>query len=124
MSKKLIIIIITILILIIGVIVGYTYLNPKNNTDDIIIDENGVEYSSNTIVVFFYSNVSKLTCEQIVKEIDGNAISFSSISVQIKLNNRKFNSYDEILQYCQQIKNQYEEVKYAMPVMITETTVN
>ena len=33
-------------------------------------------------------------------------------------------SYDEILQYCQQIKNQYEEVKYAMPEMITETTVN
>lgn len=122
--KDKIIRIILILILIIGVIVGYTYLNQNNNTYDIIIDKNGVKYSNNTIVVFFNSNVSKSTCEQIVKEIDGNAISYSTISTQVRLNNRKFNSYDEILQYCQQIKNQYEEIKYAMPEILTETTLN
>ena len=56
--------------------------------------------------------------------IDGNIISFNSISVRVQLNDRKFTSYDEILHYCQQVKNQYEEVKYVMPEMIETTTVN
>lgn len=62
--------------------------------------------------------------EQLVKKINGNIISSNSISIQIKLNDIKFTSYDEILQYCQQLKEQHEEVKYAMPEMMDTTTVN
>lgn len=122
MKKKVIITIMMVLILILGVIVGCRYFNKR--TDNTIINENGVKYSNNIIVMFLNSDVSKSTCEQIAKEMDGNIISFNSISVRVQLNDIKFASYDEILQYCQQISSQYEEVKYSMPEMIDTTTVN
>lgn len=125
MKKKVIITIMMVLILLLGVIVGCIYFNKNNKrTDNIIINENGVKYSNNIIVMFLNSDVNKSTCEQIAKEIDGNIISFDSISVRVQLNGIKFTSYDEILQYCQQLKEQYEEVKLAMPEMIDTTTVN
>lgn len=122
MKKKVIITIVIVLILMIGVIIGCTYFNKM--TDNFIINENGVKYANNIIVIFFNSDVNEATCNQIVKEINGNIISLNSISVRLQLNDRKITSYDEILQYCQQIKNQYEEVKYAMPEMIETKSVN
>lgn len=125
MKKKVIITIVIILILMIGVIIGCTYFNKNNKrTDNFIINENGVKYANNIIVIFLNSDVNESTCNQIAKEINGNIISFNSISVRVQLNDRKFTSYDEILQYCQQVENQYEEVKYVMPEMIETTTVN
>lgn len=125
MKKKVIITIVIILILMIGVIIGCTYFNKNNKkTDNFIINENGVKYANNIIVIFLNSDVNESTFNQIAKEINGNIISFNSISVRVQLNDRKFTSYDEILQYCQQVENQYEEVKYVMTEMIETTTVN
>lgn len=118
-TKTIIVIIVALLILILAFIGVYYILNSKGDVsaDNITYDSaEGIKFINNEVLIYFGTNVEKAKCQEIIKKIGGQVVSqnssFNEYEVQL---NQKFNSYDEIDKYCENLLNEYAEIETAGP---------
>lgn len=101
--------------------------NLENSTDNSgkIIDDNGMRFINNEVIIFFNENVDESRCEEIIKEINGkikNSLGFiKNYEVQL---NYKFSTYESIKKYCKTLEELYDEISSVNANLIFEVSPN
>lgn len=88
--------------------------NKREYTDENYTTDQAITFINDEIVIFFDSNVETIRCKEIIQEIGGKIVSSKSsinmYSVQIDY---KFETFEEIRDFCQNLEETYSEISVA-----------
>ena len=108
-KTKIVIIVMIVLIIILAVVMVINYYKKINSN---ITEDNGIEFINNKVIIFFNNDVEAERCRQIIAEIGGEVSHAEEFinCYEVTLN-EKFFSYDELKQYCEELKKSYKEIQ-------------
>lgn len=139
-SDKIVLGIMLVVIVFLSCILGYLLITKKSSITDkpvlekensiaeYVLDENGNRFSNKEIMIQFDESVDYERGKELINEIDGENIARASwisyigaCEVEFK---ERFKTYDDIVNYCDKINKDYEEIKIAFPSRMEEITID
>lgn len=107
-KTKIVITVIIALIIILAVVMAINYYKKINSN---ITEDDGIEFINNKVIIFFNNDVEAERCREIIEEIGGEVSYVEELINCYEVTvNKKFFSYDELKQYCEELEKNYKEI--------------
>ncbi len=99
--------------------------NYKSNYNSDIVEDGGIKFYNNQVLINFYNNVKESRCEEIIKEINGKTFWSSGIikSYHIQVN-KIFTTHSSITEYCKLLEEKYREIQNISPNYVWDIDYN